>query len=119
MKITIALIFFLALNVFAADLSGKWTGSFRAGGADHDVPQLFIFKQNGNELTGSGGPNESEQYPIEHGKVNGNRISFEITTGEWKFAYDLKATDKRMEGNIDLTSLNDKRSAKVSLTKTK
>lgn len=118
MKVGIALVVLLALNAFAADLSGKWSGSFRADGGDHDVPQLLILKQNGNELTGSGGPNNSEQYPIEHGKVENNRVSFEITTGEWKFSYVLKASDKRMEGNLDLTSLNDKRNAKVSLIKT-
>ena len=114
----VALFALISLNALAADLTGKWSGSFRADGADHNVPQLLILKQNGNDLTGSGGPNESEQYPIEHGRVDGNRVSFEITTGEWKFAYDLKVTDKRLAGSIDLATLNDKRTAKVSLTKT-
>jgi len=63
---------------------------------DHGVPQLFMFRQNGNTLAGSGGPNTGEQYPIENGKVEGNRLMFEITTGEWKFTYDLKATGEGM-----------------------
>jgi hypothetical protein len=119
MKRTIAVVLLLAVNVMAGDLTGKWSGSFKADGADHDVPQLFVLKQDGNKLTGSGGPNQSEQYPIEKGKVEGDRVRFEITTGEWKFTYDLKATDARMAGDLELKSINDRRTAKVSLSQAK
>jgi hypothetical protein len=117
MKRTIALLLLLALNAMAGDLTGKWSGSFRANGADHDVPQVFILKQDGNKLTGSGGPDKSEQYPIENGKVDGDRARFELTTGEWKFVYDLKATGTKMVGDLELKSLNDKRTARVTLSK--
>jgi len=118
-KKTIAIILLLAVNAMAEDLSGKWSGEFRVDGGDHGVPQLFMFRQNGNTLTGSGGPNTSEQYPIENGKVDGNRIMFEITTGEWKFTYDLKATGERITGTLELKSVNDRRTATVSLNKMK
>lgn len=119
MKRTIAVVLLLAMNAMAGDFTGKWSGSFKADGADHDVPQLFLLKQDGNKLTGSGGPNQSEQYPIENGKVEGDRVRFEITTGEWKFTYDLKAMDARMAGDLELKSINDRRTAKVSLSKAK
>ncbi len=117
MKKTIVLLLLFALNAMAGDLTGKWSGSFRANGADHDVPQLFILKQQGNTLTGSGGPDKSERYPIENGRVDGDRIRFELTTGEWKFTYDLKATATKMVGALELKSLNDERSARVTLSK--
>jgi hypothetical protein len=119
MKRTIAVVLLLAVNAMAGDLTGKWAGSFKADGADHDVPQLFVLKQDGNKLTGSGGPNQSEQYPIENGKVDGDRVRFEITTGEWKFTYNLKARDARMAGDLELKSINDRRTAKVSLSQAK
>lgn len=119
MKRAIAVVLLLAMNAIAGDLTGKWSGTFRADGADHDVPQLFVLKQDGNKLTGSGGPDQSEQYPIENGKVDGDRVRFEITTGEWKFAYDLKAIDARMAGDLELKSINSGRTAKVSLSKAK
>ena len=119
MKKTIAIILLLAVNAMAEDLSGKWSGEFKVDGGGHDVPQLFMFKQNGNALTGSGGPNTGEQYPIENGKVDGNHIMFEITTGEWKFSYDLKATGERITGTLELKSVNDRRTATVSLDKVK
>jgi len=116
-KKTGTLVLLLAMYAMAGDLTGKWSGTFRADGADHDVPQLFILKQDGNKLTGSGGPNQSEQYPLENGKVEGDQARFEITTGEWKFSYNLKATGGKMAGALELTSLNDKRTARVSLKK--
>lgn len=105
------------LNLEAANTTGRWSGQFRVEGGDHDIPQLILIKQEGNKITGSGGPNESEQYPIEKGSIDGDHVQFELTTGDWKFAYDLKIDDAKMMGKITLNSLNESRSAKVSLTK--
>jgi hypothetical protein len=119
MKKIIAIILLLAVNAVAQDFSGKWSGEFKVNGGDHGVPQVFMFKQSGNTLAGSGGPNTGEQYPIENGKVDGNRLVFEITTGEWKFLYDLKATGEGIAGTLELKSVNDRRTATVSLNKVK
>jgi len=107
----------LTVNLAAANVTGRWSGRFTVDGGDHDVPQLFILRQDGNKLTGSGGPVETEQYPIENGKVNGARVQFEITTGEWKFTYDIKADGATLKGNLELKSAIDRRRALVSLTK--
>jgi hypothetical protein len=40
----------------------------------------MIVKQSGATLTGSGGPDESEQWPIQNGKVAGNKITAEVTS---------------------------------------
>jgi len=72
-----AVVLLLAMNAMAGDLTGKWSGSFKVDGADHDVPQLLILKQDGNKLTGSGGPDQSEQYPSRTAKsmATGQRSS--------------------------------------------
>jgi hypothetical protein len=119
MKKLIAIILLLAGNAIAADLSGRWSGQFKVAGGDKDVPQLFVFQQSGDKLTGSGGPNAGEQYPIEKGKVNGDRITFELTTGEWKFDYDLRTMREKITGTLELNGVNDKRTATVSLSKVK
>ncbi len=104
----------------AGDLTGKWSGTFKVDGGDHNVPQLFILKQQGKTLTGSGGPNAGEQYPLENGRIDGDEVRFELTTGEWKFAYDLKQTGPDgLKGDLKLQSVNDSRNARVSLTKSK
>jgi hypothetical protein len=115
MKIWIALLFLPVSLAFAANLSGRWSGTFRATGADHDIPQLFILKQDGTVLHGSGGPDSTEQYPIENGRIDGNKVTFELTTGEWKFSYRLEVSEREMTGGLDLKSGNNARTAKVSL----
>jgi hypothetical protein len=117
---TVAIVFLLAASAMAGDLTGKWSGTFKVDGGDHNVPQLFILKQQGKTLTGSGGPNAGEQYPIENGRIDGDEVRFEITTGEWKFAYDLKQTvPDALKGDLKLQSVNDSRNARVSLTRSK
>jgi len=120
MNRTVAIVFLLAASAMAGDLTGKWSGTFKVDGGDHTIPQVFILKQQGKTLTGSGGPSAGEQYPIENGKIDGDEVRFEITTGEWKFAYDLKQTaPDGLKGDLKLQSVNDSRNAKVSLTRSK
>ena len=120
MNRTVTTVFLLAASAMAGDLTGKWSGTFKVDGGDHNVPQLFILKQQGKALTGSGGPNAGEQYPLENGRIDGDEVRFELTTGEWKFAYDLKqAGPDGLKGDLKLQSVNDSRNARVSLTKWK
>jgi hypothetical protein len=111
----LALLFFHGLPV--GDLSGNWNGSFRVDGGDYDVPQLLLLKEDGTRLTGTGGPDATERYPISRGQVNGDRVTFELTTGDWKFFYDLKNSGLQMSGKLVLKSANDSRSAEVTLKK--
>jgi hypothetical protein len=116
MKVPVALVLLFAVTAFANDLTGKWSGTFKADGADHTIPQLFVFQQDGKKLTGTGGPDSREQYPIENGIADGDRVKFELTTGEWKFTYDLKKTGPdTLNGAIVLKSVDESRTATVSL----
>ena len=102
------------------DLTGKWSGSFKADGGDHNVRQCFTLRQQGKSLSGSGGPDASEQYPIEKGSVEDNQVTFQVTTGEWKFTYHLRQLSAdSLKGDLKLESVNDSRTAKVSLTRVK
>ena len=68
-------------------------------------------------LKGSGGPDATEQYPIANGHIAGDQVHFEITTGEWKFFYDLKLSGQALAGTLILKSATDTRSAQVKLTR--
>jgi hypothetical protein len=107
----------LALGFAVGGVSGKWQGSFRVNGGDHDVQQLLFLNRDGAKLTGTGGPDATERYPISNGQVNGDHVTFEITTGDWKFFYDLRSAGQQMSGKLTLKSANDTRSAEVSLQK--
>lgn len=118
MKLNIALFLLCAVAVMAADLAGKWSGSFKAEGADHSIPQLIILRQQASTLSGSAGPDASEQYPIENGRVDGNKATFAVTTGEWEFAYDLTLKEDSLSGDLTLESTTERRKAKGTLTRT-
>ena len=45
MKTPIAMVMLLTVSAAAADLTGKWSGTFRVEGGDHPIPQLFILKK--------------------------------------------------------------------------
>jgi uncharacterized protein (TIGR03435 family) len=53
---------------FAADVSGKWSG----------YPGYLVLKQDGAALTGTLGQSASEQHPFENGKIDGNRLTFQL-----------------------------------------
>ena len=77
-KTVVLLITLLALTcatVFAADVTGKWTSEATGKGG----PQTYDLKQSGSTLTGTvqggrGGPIE-----IQNGKVDGDKVSFDVT----------------------------------------
>lgn len=58
--------------IAAEDITGKWGGSFvitmDTNPPKEDVVHM-VATQKGTELTGSIGPNENEQMPIQNGKV--------------------------------------------------
>ncbi len=120
LAIDVLMVMLCVVSAGASDLAGKWSGTFKASGGDHGIPQLVILKLEGNKLTGSAGPDAEEQYPIENGWIEKDRVRFEVTSGEWKFSYDLqRAGDDEMKGNLELTSVNNRRTAVVSLSRVK
>jgi hypothetical protein len=120
MKYVMAAVLLLAAAVMASDMSGRWSGEFKVEGGDHSIPQFYILKQQDKTVTGTGGPDASEQYPIENGRIQGDTLKFELTTGEWKFAYVLKmASQGELRGDLKLESVNDRRGAKVVLSRMK
>lgn len=120
MKRTLAIVLLYAVHSVAGDVTGKWSGTFKVSGGDHSIPQIVILKQDGNRLTGSAGPDAEEQYPIENGKDEGDHVKFELTSGEWRFSYDLKQTGlDEMKGSLELRSVNSGRSAVVTLIRVK
>ena len=73
----VMLAMFLAFAAAAADASGKWSGTLQQESGE-DGSAFVILKQDGAILTGSGGPNETEQWPFQNGKVAGDKVSFEV-----------------------------------------
>ena len=65
----------------AEDFTGKWTGTFLAGRPDGSTSNDVIFmdlKHKGTEITGTAGPREDRQFAIAQGKVDGDKVMFQV-----------------------------------------
>ena len=81
MKRFFALIGFLALTVAsltAADVTGKWAGSFAVN--DTKVELTFDLKISGNALTGTVGGLPTASVEIKDGKIDGAKLTFWVVT---------------------------------------
>jgi hypothetical protein len=66
-----------ATAMFAADVTGSWTGSVSTPNGDFKL--TFAFKQDGAKLTGTVTGPQGAPLDIANGKVDGNNISFDVS----------------------------------------
>jgi hypothetical protein len=86
-----------------AEVTGKWTGSFkmtRGDGQVQDGAVLMILKQTGSDITGSVGPHEGEQHAITKGKIEGDKITLESADGAVVIKLDLALAGERIAGDV-------------------
>jgi hypothetical protein len=78
MKILLALFLGLfAFTAYAADVTGTWKGT--AESPVGTVERTFVFKVDGNKLTGETSSNMFGKSTIDDGKVDGDTITFTIS----------------------------------------
>ena len=116
---TILLYLFLSIAVVftatAADISGKWTGSFTPESGEGGTAYL-VLKQSGTTITGSGGPDANEQWPGLEGTISGNKLSFQVKSASDGTIYECELVlDKdHLKGDVMFTPA-DGQSAKAKL----
>jgi hypothetical protein len=99
-RILLAFIVF-ATSALAADFTGNWTGEGVTNGESH--PLYFVLKQAGNAVTGTGGPNASEQHPVQNGKVDGDKMIIEVGVGDkGTLHFELKTDGDGLKGTVEV-----------------
>ena len=109
----------LAAALMAADVSGKWTGNVEvedpAGGSTIDTQVRAELQQKTDGISGAIGRQEDPQpEPIQNAKLDGNRLTFEVSSAETngliKFVLTLDGDhlDGEMSGSLDGTPINGK-----------
>jgi len=97
----IAILTLVASSAWAADLNGKWVGQAQEkGGEPREIS--FDFKVAGAKLTGSvaGALNG----PILNGKVNGDELSFNLSSGKADSKRTINFKGKVVNGEIKFTA---------------
>jgi len=116
-------ILFSALLALAGDLTGNWSGSFDTQGPEGNVKESTAYlqlKQAGETVTGTAGPNAGEQMDISNGKLNGQKLTFEILHGGNTIVFDLIFDGETIRGTArGETHEGEKMSAKLSLKREK
>ena len=118
---------FLVLAVLAVaavadvDVSGKWSGTFNMTGpdGDKDGTALLILKQNGTDITGSVGPSEDEQFPIQKGKIEGDKITLEADHDGHTMKIDLVLAADRITGEAHMSAEGQTLSGKIDVSRAK
>jgi hypothetical protein len=76
-KLFIAALALASAPAFAASIDGKWTGSIDTpNGA---VQLTYMLASMGTQLTGTAAGPDGNAIPLEHGKIEGDKISFSLT----------------------------------------
>lgn len=98
----------LVVSAAAADVTGKWSGTFtqtHPDGTTDDGSAFMILKQTGAEITGTGGPDEGEQWPIQKGKMEGNKITGQVQDPNGAtYTLNLVLEGDHIKGEVTVTS---------------
>ena len=68
-----------AATTHAADVTGNWTAEMQMTGGGESMQLSFTFKQDGAVLSGSVLGPQGDANPITDGKVDGDKISFNVS----------------------------------------
>jgi hypothetical protein len=113
--------------IAAEDFTGKWSGTFSGIGPDGTEQTeniLMVLVHKGTELTGTAGPSADNQRKIENGKVDGDKLSFEVpggadTPGGPRVTITLTYADGHLKGDFIAERGGQKLTAKVDVTRVK
>ncbi len=112
-----------AISLFGADVTGKWSGTYEMTreGETRSAPAVAVLKQDGTTITGTIGPNETEQFKIKTGSIEGNRIHLEIepTEGPHLVVLQLTLDGDHLTGDATGETEEGKFTAKLNLNRQK
>jgi hypothetical protein len=109
-----------ALALSAAGLSGKWSGTFditNSNGETKADTAYMNLREHGGEVTGTAGPNSEKQWSLQKGKLDGQKLTFEVPTDDGGLlVFDLMFNGEAIQGSCAGTGRGgEKMSAKVRL----
>jgi hypothetical protein len=112
------LVAYAAVALLAADATGTWTGTFTPDDGQAR-PAYLVLKQDGDKLTGTAGPDQSEQRPIQNGKADNGNLTFEVATEEQVMKVVLKQDGDDMAGTLTRERAGETQTAKLVLKRAK
>ena len=112
-RIIFGFLILAAAGISAADLSGKWVGTLeRLNGSPAGMKSdthFLMLHQEGAVITGTAGPKRDVQWEIVSGRVDGSKVTFEVSApgGKLVLLYSLDVTDDELMGTVDTKTNQD------------
>jgi hypothetical protein len=110
------------LAVVDANVTGKWSGSFNTTGPNGEAREstaVLLLKQTGPDITGTAGPTEDEQFAIQKGKIEGDKVTLEVDHDGHTMKFDLVMTADRLTGEAKVSRDGGDLKAKIDVTRAK
>jgi hypothetical protein len=123
MRKVLICVLFSTFALRAAELTGKWSGSFditnSEGQTEADTAYMDL-KEAGGTVTGTAGPNSEKQWSLRKGKLDGQKLTFEVAMDDGGLlAFELTFDGTSIQGKCTGTGGGgEKMSAKVNLKRT-
>ena len=116
MKPAILVLLFCAAALWADDFNGRWWGD--AVTSEGSFPVWITLIQQGDHVTGTGGPTKTEQNVIENVKVAGNKVTFDVGPGNRApLHFELSLQGGELKGTATVLRNGQNVTGKVSLKK--
>ena len=100
-QVLLLLALLVAAPALADPVDGKWAGTLAT--PNGDVTLAFQFKADGATLTGSTSGPDGSQLPIKNGRINGDKIAFEIAVDFGGMPVELSYTGVVSPAEIKMT----------------
>ena len=110
--------FLSAVALSTPNVTGRWSGTLQMDGENEAKPAYSILKQEGNNLSGSVGPNENEQDSFKDGKVDEDKLTFDVPqgpSGEGSIHMEMQVNGDQMTGRATWSGPGIGGSGKISL----
>lgn len=120
MKTLLLSLFFSATLLSAADVTGKWSGSFAVKnreGESRNVPAFLVINQAGDKLAGTVGPGQERQDGVLTGQVDKNQLILVLEQGGQAVNFKLEVDGESIKG--EMRRENNDRPADVGLVSLK
>ena len=105
-----------------SDLTGKWSGTFvmeSATGAARNSVVIMNLKQDGSTVAGTIGPADDQQWPVEKGSIEGDKVSLEVESSGSSIKFDLVLAGDHLKGDARVSANGQQFGAKVEAERTK
>jgi hypothetical protein len=107
-----------AATISAADVTGTWTGTLTPGDGE-PRPAHLVLKQGGDTVSGTAGPDASEQRPIQNGKSENGKVTFEVAGEVTVMKFVLKLEGDEMTGDVSRERDGQVQTAKLAVKRAK